>query len=339
MNEMAFTKARVALGGVTLDYPFIVAAGLVKGLGFADELAGLAALRDHINIIPGWRSLPALVGPVEFGSFTRLPRLGNEGIVLWRDEAARSLQNRIGLKNPGAVVAAAFLGQRIDDLPPQFGLNIAASPGVTDDDQSAQEICESLTAFIQQGVIPTWFTLNLSCPNTEDDPQGHQTEQRTRHLCAAAVAHIRAAGVDVPLWVKVSPNLAAAQYEILLRVFAETGVKAVVATNTLPQPTPDKAQVTGGMSGLRLHQEAMTALAYLKSAQIAQRASVALVGCGGLMDGVTYRDFQTLEIDVVQYWSALVFRGPLAAPLIEREFQSGYAVQPTTRYRPSPAAN
>src|SRR5688572_12453507 len=66
VNRLAFRKRPVTVGGVTLDYPFIVAAGLVKGMGFVDELAGQAALREGTNIIPGWRSLPALVGPVEF---------------------------------------------------------------------------------------------------------------------------------------------------------------------------------------------------------------------------------------------------------------------------------
>ena len=29
-------------------------------------------------------------------------------------------------------------------------------------------------------LIPNWFTLNVSCPNTEDDPTGNQTEAYTR---------------------------------------------------------------------------------------------------------------------------------------------------------------
>lgn len=339
VNRTAFRKRKVTIGGVTLDYPFIVAAGLVKGLGFVDELDGHAALREDTNIIPGWRSLPALVGPVEFGSFTRHPRLGNEGTVLWRDVPTRSLQNRIGLKNPGAVVAALFLGKHKAQLPRQFGINIAVSPGVSDPEQSAREVCESLSAFLAQGVIPRWFTLNVSCPNTEDDPQGNQTEQGTQHLCAAVMSRLKGAGVHIPLWVKVSPNLSAEQYAILMRVFQQTGVRAVIATNTLPQPSPDNSHVTAGVSGIRLHQQAMTALAHLKSAQIEQKSTVDLIGCGGLMDGATYRDFQTLDIQVVQYWSALVYRGPLAAPLIEREFHSGYDLKQTALHRTSTPSN
>ncbi len=97
---------------MTLPHPLIVAAGLVKGDGFASEAEALAAVARGRNIMPGWRSLPALVGAVEFGSFTRWPRLGNPGCVVWRDMATRSMQNRVGLRNPGATAAAAFLGAR-----------------------------------------------------------------------------------------------------------------------------------------------------------------------------------------------------------------------------------
>ena len=95
------------------------------------------------NIIPGWRSMPLLVGAVEFGSFTRCPRLGNTGTVLWRDEPTHSTQNRIGLKNPGALASAEFFALHLEQLPPVFGINIAVSPGVVDPAQMNREILEA----------------------------------------------------------------------------------------------------------------------------------------------------------------------------------------------------
>ena len=88
------------VGRVVLDSPLILAAGLVKGEGFATERAALQAVAEGRNIIPGWRSVPALLGPVEMGSFTPQPRLGNSGQVLWRDTGGRNLLNRVGLRNP-----------------------------------------------------------------------------------------------------------------------------------------------------------------------------------------------------------------------------------------------
>ncbi len=312
-HDLAFVEHPLIVGGVRLRHPLILAAGFVKGAGFADEDAARRALAR--NIIPGWRTMPLLVGAVEFGSFTRYPRLGNPGIILWRDPATQSTQNRVGLKNPGALASAEFMAQRRRDLPPIFGINVAVSPGVTDSDQECREVLASLSAFLERGVRPSWFTLNLSCPNTEDDPGSHQTEARARSLCATVVA--RLAADRIPLWVKISPRLADEQYRALLRAFAETGVSAVIATNTLAQPAPDGT--IAGISGGRLHQAALDAVALL-AAEIAERGyDLDLIACGGVSDGATYRAFAQHGVHAMQYYSSVIYRGPLAAALIEQE--------------------
>lgn len=301
----------VEVGGVLLPHPLILAAGLVKGDGFAGEAEALDAVRQGHNIIPGWRSLPALVGPVEFGSFTRHPRLGNNGTIMWRDPASRSTQNRVGLRNPGAVAAAAFLSQRRDRLPTVFGINIAPTPGLDDDSQDSHDVSEAIEAFIARGVHPSWFTLNVSCPNTEDDPGNRQTEDRTRTLCHAA----RSVTGDIPLWVKVSPGLSTEQYATMMRVFTETGVQAVVATNTIARPTPDIEDHVAGVGGGVLHRHALEAVAALRDTD----QPIDIVGCGGVMDPITRNNFHQHGVRACQYWSALVYRGPLVAAAILNE--------------------
>ncbi|MCB9435639.1 MAG: hypothetical protein H6673_01430 [Anaerolineales bacterium] len=303
----------VAVGGVQLQQRLILAAGFVKGHGFADEQAALAAVAAGKNIVPGWRSMSQMVGLVEYGSFTRWPRVGNSGTVIWRDVPTRSTQNRIGLKNPGVVAAAEFLSRK--PLPFQFGINIAVSPGVEDPSIERQEVLASMAAFLDKGVRPTWFTLNLSCPNTEDDPKGNQTEDKARDLCAAVVAAIDA----IPLWVKVGPNLSPAQYQSLMRAFAEVDVKAVIATNTQGAPTPDSQGLTAGIGGGRLHAAALTAVHHLMEAKVSHGYLVDVIGCGGVLDGTSYDAYRKLGVDAMQYWSALIYRGPLAAAQIMRE--------------------
>ncbi len=318
-NRLAFDPQPVTVGGVHLPCPLMLAAGFVKGDGFADEDAALNAVEQRRNIIPGWRSMPALVGPVEFGSFTRWPRTGNPGTVIWRDAATHSTQNRVGLRNPGTRAAAAFLAKHRAHLPPVFGINIAVSPGVDEPAAQQREVLEALDCFLQQRVYPSWFTLNLSCPNTEDDPGGHQTEALTRDLCGALVKRLRDVKPAVPLWVKISPNLADAQYAILMRVFAETGVRAVIATNTLAQPAPGLPGVTAGVGGGRLHDCALAATIRVCQEQARHAYPVDVVACGGVLDAAGYRDFGSAGAQAAQYWSALIFRGPLAAALILNE--------------------
>ena len=142
----------VEAGGVRLDIPLILAAGLVKGDGFATEAEAMDAVKQGRNIIPGWRSVPALVGAVEMGSFTPAPRLGNPGTVLWRDAEHRTLYNRIGLRNPGARAATAFLGKRLAELPATYGISLATDPEETDLKQKCESIAEAAKHFISAGL-------------------------------------------------------------------------------------------------------------------------------------------------------------------------------------------
>ena len=93
-----------------------------------------------------------------------------------------------------------------------------------DPDQQTDEVIAALNAFIERSVYPAWFTLNLSCPNTEDDPTGHQTADGAQPVvrgggrCArwGVLQYAPTTGGEVnsgaiPLWVKLGPNLSDAQ--------------------------------------------------------------------------------------------------------------------------------
>lgn len=327
IHRITFTSKPTIVGGVSLPHPFILAAGFVKGDGFENEtIASNAILAKKQNIIPGWRIMPALVGLVEFGSYTRYPRLGNRGTVIWRDVESKSTQNRIGLKNPGAMVAAKFLGKQKHYLPKTFGINIAVSPGVTNINQQQQEVIESLDFFLNEQVIPTWFTLNLSCPNTEDDPHGNQLEAETKQLCSAFIQHLQDNKLEIPLWVKISPDLALEQYQMLAQIFDEVGVKVIIATNTLAQPTPDDKTIQAGVGGGDLFKYAVFAVHQLQQEKTQHNYAFDIIGCGGVIDGSSYHNYLKSGATAIQYWSALVYRGPLAAALIESElsqYESG----------------
>lgn len=320
-NRATFQPRPVRVGGVELPHPIIVAAGLVKGDGYTDEAEALRAVRARRDIIPGWRSLPALVGAVEYGSFTRHPRLGNSGRVLWRDSAARSMQNRIGLRNPGARAAAVHLAGNAAALPPVWGLNFAVSPAVADPEQSAMEVTEAAAffteAFAGLGAGPSWLTLNLSCPNTEDDPRGTQSAELAEMLCSAL-----AGSISMPLWVKVGPDLSDEQLAGLVAAFSATGVRAVVATNTWAQPLPSGGG-SAGVSGAGLRSRALDTVTRLGQIIGSTGAPLDVVACGGILAGSDLLEFQAAGAQAAMIYSALVFRGPLAAALILREAERG----------------
>lgn len=266
----------VEVGGVQLGSPLILAAGLVKGEGFATEEEAMAAVGQGRNIIPGWRSVPALVGTVEMGSFTPAPRLGNFGTVLWRDAEHRTLYNRIGLRNPGACAAAAFLGERQAELPATFGISLATDPDETDLQQKREGIAEAAKHFISAGLRPSWVTVNLSCPNTEltlltgladntkpasrtdlageinpapqtanvpalqatINPAIQTATEPPDHAKTICAAVKQELPAEIPLWAKVGPDLPEAAYQELAQALKDAGVKAVIAVNTATREVP-----------------------------------------------------------------------------------------------------
>lgn len=315
VNRVAFSRWPVEIGGVLLPHPFILAAGFVRGYGFNDEEEALEAVQQDKNILPGWRTIPSLVGPVEFGSFTRWPQRGNFGTVVWREARTQSTRHRVGLKNPGAVAAAHFLslGKNKAHLPKVFGINIAPIATAQDFPEQSQDIIEALDAFLNRGVYPSWFTLNLST-------EMHQNQADLQALIQSVSGHLRKkasdVGREIPLWCKVPPALSSPQYENLMCVFHQSGVKAVIATDTLSQVAPGYVNLDAGVGGGNLHPYTVEAIATLSQIKQKNDYGVDIVGCGGIQDPVTYRAVNKYDVIAVQYWTTLIYRGPLAAARI-----------------------
>ena len=322
LRRLIVTENATEVGGLRLSQSLILGAGLLKGQGFVDEDGALRAVESGDTIIRGLEIVPALVGPIEIGSFTRYPRLGNDGTWLARRVETRSTQNRMGLPNPGARAAALFLASRRERLPDEYGINIAPSPGVNDLEARALEVCEALDSFLAAQLNPAWFTLNLSCPNTEDDPLGMQLETEARRICGAFLAVLRQYKADTPLWVKLSPGLDASRCETLLRIFDEIGVAAVIATNTMPAPMSSDPSLQGGVGGGDLHAAALETVRNLQAAKARLDCDVDIIACGGILDGASWRAFREAGAVAGQYWSALVYRGPFAAALIANELEA-----------------
>ena len=307
--------APVRVGGVELPQPFMLAAGWCKGDGYDNEVRALATVIRDGNLLPGWRTLPHLVGPVEFGSYTRWPRQGNQGRTMWRYPAARGLGNRVGLRNPGIRAAAAFLALHRDLLPETWGLNLASSPNVADPQTLRSELVESLTYLEDAHIAPDWLTLNVSCPSHDQDAGLQQSAESIRNLLEGVRA---AARTSLPIWLKVSPCLTAHQYNQILLLAVEYRVKAIVATNTR-QEQEEADGSTWGASGGLLQDDTREAVIKLVTLQRMHQAPVDIIACGGIGHGRDLRILRQLQIKAWQYNSALVYRGPLAATLIYRE--------------------
>ena len=322
-NRVAFPGQPTDVGGVRLPHPIVIAAGLVKGDGFGSEDAALAAVDRRRNVVAGWRSLPALVGAVEFGSYTRHPRLGNPGRVVWRDNATRSMQNRIGLRNPGARAAAAHLRAHADALPPTWGVNLAVSPGLADLAESEREIREA--AVVLRGGLrgparagPAWQTLNLSCPNTEDDPHGSQSGELAGGSAAPSPT------------VDPAADLGQGRTGPLRRAAAVAGVGMHGDRGSAPSSPPTRGLAPRPPTAAAPASRAPPPTARARHGAAPLGPSSRRPGAGSTSSpaaasssGRDLLAFQAAGARAAMIYSALVFRGPLAGALILREARKG----------------
>ena len=105
-----------------------------------------------------------------------------------------------------------------------------------------------------------------------------------------------------------------------MRVCHEVGVKAVIATNTAARPSPAKTTEYRPASAAA----SSFPRRWLPSANCWRSGSrggykVDVIACGGILDGASFDAYRALGVKAGQYWSALVYRGPLAAAIIESE--------------------
>lgn len=307
-------SAPVLAGGVSLPQPFILAAGWAKGDGYDNEVQALAAVLKDGNLLPGWRTLPHLAGPMEFGSYTRWPRHGNTGRTMWREPRTLSLGNRVGLRNPGIRAVASYLAMHKRDLPACFGINLALSPGLTEAHQMRTEVSEALVYLFDAGIRPSWLTLNVSCPSHDEDVALTQTEDAVRAILEAAR---EMAPASLPLWIKVSPDLPASHCHLLLQLCTEYGVQAIVATNARQETGAEGT--THGVSGGNLAQASREALTKLVTLKRIHGYPVDIIACGGILRGRDLAWLAWMQVPAWQYNTALIYRGPLAATLIYRE--------------------
>ena len=308
--------APVRVGGVDLPQPFILAAGWCKGQGYDNEVRALATVVRDGNLLPGWRTWPHLVGPVECGSLYALaaareprgaPCGGTPRLQVW-------------------VIAWACAIPVCEQWPPSWpgigtcyprsGVSIWRLPRVWQTLRCC--VRKSLSHwYIWEAahIMPDWLTLNVSCPSNDEDAGMQQSEAYIRGLLEGVQA---AAPAQLPIWLKVSPGLAARQYNQILLLSAEFGVQAIVATNT-HQEKDESDGSTWGVSGGILTAAARAALIKLVTLQRMHRIPIDIIACGGIGNGRDLRILSQLQVRAWQYQSALVYRGPLAATLIYRE--------------------
>src|SRR5258706_4536214 len=289
---VAQAASRLPVRAMGLDFPNPVglAAGLDKN---GEHIDGLAALG---------------FGFLEVGAVTPRPQAGNPKPRLFRIQEAEALINRLGFNNRGVDVLAENL--RRSRYRGVLGVNVGKNFD-TPNERAADDYVACL-----RHVYPhaSFVTANVSSPNTKDLRSLQQPGGLDALLAALTTerdALAKRYGNRVPLAVKIAPDIDDAGIEAIADRVAARGVDAVIATNTTVSREgvghlPASAEA-GGLSGAPLKALATAVVAKLRRAL---PASVAIIGVGGIASASDAREKLDAGANLVQLYTALVYRGP-----------------------------
>ena len=268
------------------------------GLGLPNPV-GLAAGYDK-NAEAVGALTRAGFGFVEVGAATPRPQPGNPRPRLFRLTEDRAVINRFGFNNDGAEVIAARLAQARRHV--TVGLNLGANKDSAD---RAADFARVLTV---AGPHVDFATVNVSSPNTEKlrDLQG-------KAALSALLAGVLAARVGlarpIPVFLKIAPDLSAAELEDVAEVALASGIDAVIATNTTlgreGLTSPHKGEA-GGLSGVPLFEKSTRVLARLSQLT---GGRLPLIGVGGISSAADAYAKIRAGASAVQLYSALVYGG------------------------------
>ena len=276
--------------GLTFDNPLGLAAGLDKNGTCIDALGALG------------------FGFLEIGTVTPRPQPGNPKPRLFRVKEHQVLINRMGFNNHGIDnLVDRAKGRRYGG---QVGINIGKNAstlleGAVDDYRMCYRAAYPHADYI---------AVNISSPNTKglrdlqaDDAlkrilEGLAEEERT---CS------QQGGRQVPLAVKIAPDLGDDAVAGFVRQIQNFPVSAVIATNT----TIDRRAVAGtpweleagGLSGAPLQERSNEVIKILRETL---PANVSVIGVGGIMSGADAKEKIEAGADLIQIYSGLIYRGP-----------------------------
>jgi dihydroorotate dehydrogenase len=284
----------------------------------ATDLAGIA-LPSPVGLAPGFdkdaevfaQMLRAGFGFVECGTVTPQPQAGNPRPRLFRLTEDRAVINRMGFNNQGLEAFAGRLGARGAGV---VGANIGANK------ESADRVGDYLTALKWLWGMASYFTLNISSPNTPG-LRALQTKDALEELLGR-IAETRAALPQkdaAPMFLKVAPDLETGEVETLVEASIAHGLAGIVVSNTTVSRPPlvsASAGETGGLSGAPLMELSTRVLG-----QFAQVSAgrLALIGVGGSASGADAYAKIRAGACAVQLYSALVYAGPGLVTRIKRD--------------------
>jgi len=288
--------------GLEFTNPVGMAAGLDKNGDYIDALAALG------------------FGFLEIGTVTPRPQSGNPQPRLFRLPEAEAIINRMGFNNKGVDhLVRQVQRTRYSGI---LGINI----GKNFDTPLERAVDDYLICMNKVYPFASYITVNLSSPNTpglRDLQFGEPLENLLVSLKQRQTELANKHGCYVPIAVKIAPDMANEDCQQVADSLLQSGIDAVIATNTTVERS-DVAQLpygneAGGLSGAPLTQRANEVVCELYKAVGGQ---MPIIGVGGIMNGQDAAQRIEAGAQLVQVYSGFIYRGPELISEVIRAIES-----------------
>ena len=281
----------------------------VAGLRFPNRIGLAAGLDKNGRCIDGLAAMG--FGFIEVGTVTPKAQPGNPKPRMFRLPEANALINRLGFNNDGlAAFVANVRRARFRSQGGILGLNIGKN-AATPIERAVDDYLLCL-----DGVYPhaDYVTVNISSPNTTN-LRALQSDAALDALLGAvqerkaalAVQH----GRNVPVFVKIAPDLDAAQIKAIAATLKRHAIDGVIATNTTIARGAVKGQLhgdeAGGLSGAPLFEASNRVVAQLRKAL---GKAFPIIGAGGVMSADCALAKLDAGANLVQLYTGFIYRGP-----------------------------
>ena len=279
--------------GLRFPNPIGLAAGLDKDGRYIDALADLG------------------FGFLEIGTVTPRPQPGNPRPRMFRLPSANAIINRMGFNNGGVDAFVANVKRsRFYASGGILGLNI----GKNADTPIERAVDDYLYCLDRVYAYASYVTVNISSPNTKNLRQLQAADELDQLLGALRTRRDALAEQtqrQVPIALKIAPDLDDEQIRVIADAVRRHGFDAVIATNTTiardaVQGLPH-AEQAGGLSGAPVFAASNRVLAELVRAL---SGAVPIIGVGGVLSGADARAKFDAGASLVQLYSGLIYRGP-----------------------------
>ncbi len=284
-------RLAVTVAGLELQNPLGLAAGFDKD---AEALSKLARMG---------------FGFIEIGAVTPRPQKGNSKPRLFRLKQDRAVINRLGFNSRGAKAAARRLAARPAEM--VVGLNVGANKDSPDRIADYASVIQSCGGYVD------FVTANVSSPNT-DGLRSLQKRSELRELLELTKAARDTLAGRPKLFLKLSPDLPVSDLQEAAETAAESGVDAIIATNTMAVNRGGSADGSalgltsryrgeaGGLSGRPLFDRSTRTLGEIYHVT---QGTVPLIGAGGIETADdAFRKIQA-GAAALQIYTALIFHG------------------------------